>query len=28
VLVVNADHAQEVKGVIDTLKAAGRDDLL
>ncbi|RFB04899.1 mannose-1-phosphate guanylyltransferase/mannose-6-phosphate isomerase [Parvularcula marina] len=28
VLVVDADHAQEVKGVIDTLKAAGRDDLL
>lgn len=28
VLVVNADHAQEVKGIIDTLKADGRDDLL
>ncbi|MEM9233452.1 MAG: mannose-1-phosphate guanylyltransferase/mannose-6-phosphate isomerase [Pseudomonadota bacterium] len=28
VLVVDADRAQEVKGVVDALKAAGRDDLL
>ncbi len=28
VLVTTRDHAQEVKGVVDALRAAGRDDLL
>ncbi len=27
-LVTTRDHAQEVKGVVDALRAAGRDDLL